>query len=87
MPMTGIERNKTRAQLLAMPLDTPFTIEEVMIVMTMSRRSVERAIYSGELKSARVAGGRRILKSWVLEYLNRRWDDKGKSAKCDPMHS
>lgn len=70
--------NQRRAQLMAMPNDTPWSIEEVAIVMQCSARSVERAIASGGLKSARVAGGRRIKKEWVLEYLHRQWDGEAK---------
>lgn len=67
-------KNQRRVQLMGMPNDTPWSIEEVAIVMQCSARSVERAIASGGLKSARVAGGRRIKKAWVLEYLHCQWD-------------
>lgn len=78
---------KRRAELLAMPMNTPLTVEEAALVMACGPRTVYRLIAAGEMKSARVSGGSRILKQWVFEYLHREWDERQSEAAFNPAHS
>lgn len=44
-------------------------VEEVVEIMNVSRRTVEELIYSGELRSYRIRGNRRVDRADLVTYL------------------
>lgn len=56
-----------RRQLLDMPMNTPFTLDEAALYLGVTVRTVQRAVASGKLKCSRQAGVR-IKKEWLCEY-------------------
>lgn len=78
---------KSRTQLLEMPNNTPYTVNDVAVVLQMHPDTVKKIMATGGLKFARVSSGRRVLKEWVFEYLHSQADSETRSSGHNSMHS
>jgi excisionase family DNA binding protein len=53
-----------------------FTIEQVAVMLNYGLTKTKYLVYSGQIRSVKDGGNRRILPEWVDEYIRQRVEDQ-----------
>ena len=53
-----------------------FTIEQVSVMLNYGLTKTKYLVYSGQIRSVKDGGNRRILPEWVDEYIRQRVEDQ-----------